>query len=532
MSKVTPRNSSVKTGVRASTAKPKPAQAPKPEPVKDVKSVEPAKVTPEQQASSVKDVTKDQPETSKKASKKSPMLKENFRIYIKRVLKVIREQTPSDKEANYSMSTSAVSVIDSIVRSVASEIAEHARNICISGKRSTVSMKDIHFGMDVVFADNSLREIVSKDRDVVVASVPKTKDSQPKRREFQYGLLFSVSLAEKIIRNHKMLNLNVSSAAPIALTRCLEALTRVILTAAVKEVSEDGKSRIEPVYLFRSINNAENASLASFFSRLNMKFYKVGVMPNIEPELLPVKKSKKAKKSKSRAAESLPEGSTEQPIKKKKRHAPGSLRVKDIKESQKEVDLLLQKAPFERVVRGYISQLVSSTSKHFGDGVIEILQQFVEDNIIELFINAQKLALHAERHTVRDTDVRMAWELCSGAVKIPLLNSDFVFPPAVEADGPTMDSIGDCGIQHLATRAGVVRKGNAIHAETRLFMFSLLMDVVRNAFFRVEHRGAVTITEDDIRFAFQMCGCKYLFFTQKKTKKAKKIIDEVQACSE
>lgn len=107
--------------------------------------------------------------------------------------------------------------------------------------------------------------------------------------------------------------------------------------------------------------------------------------------------------------------------------------------------------------------------------------------------------------------------------------NDTPIPPAPEGGDAedekapvSMRTIGNSGIEHLATRAAVIRKGNDIHDEVRRFIQSLLERVMYFATLRVNHRNAVTITEEDIRFAFRTQGVNYLFYRYKKSKKAKK----------
>ena len=92
---------------------------------------------------------------------------------------------------------------------------------------------------------------------------------------------------------------------------------------------------------------------------------------------------------------------------KRRRHfRSGTVALREIRKLQKGTDLLIGKAPFNRVVHQVAEARMNDV--RFQAGAVEALQHTAEDFLIELFEEAQVAALHAKRVTVMDKDIRLA----------------------------------------------------------------------------------------------------------------------------
>lgn len=482
---------------------------------------------------------------SKKKKAKRHGSGENFDTYIKKVLKKVCAAKLQDAKT-INLSGPASATLNGILKVVANEVATIARSKCSEVNRSTVTSKDIRFGADNIFADKDLNDIVTQNIDHVknpereaakqlreeakkAGTTPPPSNQAPARRESQLGMHISVSVVENIIRDSNSCKLHVSSGASPALAWILENFVRYILEHAVEQVISNKKVTMKPRHIFIAVNS--NEKLSTVFKSLNIRFYGVGVMPGINEKLIPskeekAKQQKRRKKAAKEKAETKVEGA--EGTKKTKRNLPGAKALKDIHRAQEQTGLLIRKGPFDSVVRQYlISRVIENTNTksstyHFSDSIIEIIQQFVEDQVISLFNQAQETAIVAGRKGVTAIDVRFVWQHFAGHEKVPFIVGEDETPE--EEDKVDMRTINNCGIEALATRGAVGRKGSCIHPEVRHYIQSLLSVLLRSAILNVNMRGAVTITDVDIRHAFETFGVHYIFYRFKKAKKAKKVV--------
>lgn len=530
----------------------------------------------------------------KKVSRKYGAAGISLGTYIKKVLK--RESREGEKgekgdseKKTVNISNAAVAGIDQIVKSIARTVASHARDNCCEAKHSIVSVNDVMFGASITFpvklhsvifqnasrieevTDRLRKEAEEKEKAKESAKaegqssgtsaqtsahpVPAdAADKKPSRREAQYNLVFSVSGAEKFLRDFQTTKLSVSNEAPVYLALFMENFAALLIRESVAEVRQYKKVNMKPVHIFRAIEG--NEILAPFFKRLNIKLHGVGVVPHIFEELVPTKEEKNARYKKRAHAKAAAEGQQAEgatpaqgaPAKKPKRHLPGTKALRYIKDSQGKTGLLMQKAPFDRVVREHIIpevckeigvEYTDRSKYHFRDSMVEVIQQFVEDSAIELLKDSQSIAIHCTRHGLNGSDVELAWKLAYK--NVPFLQveasasaegeqgsssspSSSTSPATSEtAETPAdavinMHHIGNCSIEHLATRGGVVRKGSSIHDVIRAFIKSILFEVLKYAITRVHYRRAVTINDSDIRFALSQVGVNYIFHREKSSK--------------
>jgi histone H3 len=89
-----------------------------------------------------------------------------------------------------------------------------------------------------------------------------------------------------------------------------------------------------------------------------------------------------------------------------RRYRPGSRALRDIRKYQRSGDLLIKKAPFQRLVR----QICEGFTKglRFQGQAILALQEASEAFLVELFEITNLLALHANRVTIMIKDMKLA----------------------------------------------------------------------------------------------------------------------------
>ncbi len=120
------------------------------------------------------------------------------------------------------------------------------------------------------------------------------------------------------------------------------------------------------------------------------------------------KKSKRGSKGKGRSKKGKRKNAPAKGgvVKRKHRWRPGTVAMRDIRRYQKSTKCLMQRAPFQRLVRslakGYNSEL------RFQASSLAALQEATEAYVVGLFEDVNLCALHAGRVTVMTRDMHLA----------------------------------------------------------------------------------------------------------------------------
>lgn len=88
------------------------------------------------------------------------------------------------------------------------------------------------------------------------------------------------------------------------------------------------------------------------------------------------------------------------------RYRPGTVALREIRRYQKSTELLIRKAPFQRLVRE-IAQNYKSDLR-FQTSAIEAMQESCEAYLIGVFEDTNLCALHAKRVTIFPKDIQLA----------------------------------------------------------------------------------------------------------------------------
>ena len=104
------------------------------------------------------------------------------------------------------------------------------------------------------------------------------------------------------------------------------------------------------------------------------------------------------------------------PVKKRRRHRPGTVALLEIRKFQHSTDLLMRKAPFRRLVReitngdkgGFHDSIASGTGLRFEPAAILALQEASEDYLVHLFMDINLEAIHAKRTGIQVKDMQLA----------------------------------------------------------------------------------------------------------------------------
>ena len=92
--------------------------------------------------------------------------------------------------------------------------------------------------------------------------------------------------------------------------------------------------------------------------------------------------------------------------KKARRFKAGTVTLREIKRYQKSVDMLLPRAPFQRLVRSITTEM--DHQLRFQSQALQALQEASEAYIVGLFEDTNLCAIHAKRVTVQKKDMDLA----------------------------------------------------------------------------------------------------------------------------
>lgn len=95
--------------------------------------------------------------------------------------------------------------------------------------------------------------------------------------------------------------------------------------------------------------------------------------------------------------------------KRKIRFKPGTVALREIKRYQKSTQLLLPRAPFQRLVRGLCGNYDSDL--RFQAQALIALQEAAEAYLVGIFEDSNLCAIHANRVTVQKKDMLLAYRI-------------------------------------------------------------------------------------------------------------------------
>lgn len=101
------------------------------------------------------------------------------------------------------------------------------------------------------------------------------------------------------------------------------------------------------------------------------------------------------------------DGSAVKP-KKAHRFRPGTVALREIRRYQKSTELLLRKAPFQRLVREVMRDYSRNDDLRIQGSALSALQEAAETYLVGLFDDSNLLAIHCKRVTIMPKDIQLA----------------------------------------------------------------------------------------------------------------------------
>jgi histone H3 len=92
-------------------------------------------------------------------------------------------------------------------------------------------------------------------------------------------------------------------------------------------------------------------------------------------------------------------------VKRPHRFKPGTVALREIRRFQKSTELLIPKAPFQRLVKEIVNEIEPDTRMSLQG--LEMLRCDAENFLVAMYEKAQVQAIHAKRVTVMSKDIRL-----------------------------------------------------------------------------------------------------------------------------
>jgi histone H3 len=96
-------------------------------------------------------------------------------------------------------------------------------------------------------------------------------------------------------------------------------------------------------------------------------------------------------------------------VKRSHRWRPGTVALREIRKYQKGTELLIQKAPFQRLVRELAT--LQKEGLRFQSSAVAAIQEATESYVISLLADTNLCAIHTRRVTIQPKDVQLALRL-------------------------------------------------------------------------------------------------------------------------
>jgi histone H3 len=93
-------------------------------------------------------------------------------------------------------------------------------------------------------------------------------------------------------------------------------------------------------------------------------------------------------------------------MKKPHHYRPGTVTIREIRKYQKNTDLLIRKAPFQRLVKEIATDFKSNLRMQ--STALLALQEASEAYLVRLFEDSNDCAIHAKHVTIMPKDIRLA----------------------------------------------------------------------------------------------------------------------------
>jgi histone H2A len=411
-----------------------------------------------------------------------------FNTYIHQTLKGVHPDT------NIAKSTSMQ--LDVFMKIFSARLASVAIQVAHGAGRHTVSVKDVETAVNIVLPGELCKNALTHG-DKALEAYDTSDTSKTKNKAARSGLSFPPHISEKFLRQQGSAaqiaasKLSVAQRAPVYMAAVIEYLAAAILELGGNEALSSKRQTINVRHLFLATHT--NQEIVNLLDSLTVNWLGGGVVPFIHESLVPTKEKQRKLAAKRRKARKE-NGTTPTPGNARK-SLPGSKAMRDIRRYQKTFGLLERKEHFKRFVKEQAEHHWNSDEEkvHFGAGVVDYMQLFIEDRISAVYRDAVSAMAHAGRETVEPRDIEFVWS--------------FIRPTGVDSHTDVgVDNLAEPGLHRLASRGGVKRISRDCYPVIRDIMAFYVSRLLRASFLLMQRQKVKTITLHFLRRGASMVG--------------------------
>ncbi len=393
--------------------------------------------------------------------------------------------------------------MNAIVNIIARGIAEQAGSLTRDNNKKTISSREIQTAMRLLLPGELAKHAVSAGTKAVTRYTSAWKKGTRTERA---RLIFPVPRAERAIRVYGTSSeiSRVGAGAPVYLAGVLQYIATDIVMSAGRYATDDSKRTITVPHLYKAFKN--DVYLDELMDVFNIELMGGGVLPDIHVELLPTIEEKKKhaaqrRKAKKERGEQADDGETSD-VGSGRSHKflPGTVALRNIRKYQGTNDLLLQKAPFIRLVRDISSDY--KTDVRYNKDTLIAIQHYIEQKIVRMYETANNLAIFAGRTTVDYKDIQFAVRMKDEAIMEIVGNRRQILRAKIHG-------ISRGGFERLSQRGGVKRKTVETYDEMKGYMKFVMHKVIKGAITMMEHQRKRTVSVDHVRTALDVQGVSF-----------------------
>jgi histone H2B len=289
--------------------------------------------------------------------------KKRTRFYYAHITKVLNAI-----DEGFGITLDARSQLNGAVCHISTKLSEIAKKFAVSGKKKTVSPKQIQSAIKLFFTGEYFLKII-RDADKAVILYSGSEKSFLNRQS-RSGILIPPSVTERFLRDFGSSSMYVSENAPIYLASIIETISKTLLEGCIQFAKKAKHKRITIRDLYLSLKN--NQQIDGFFETNGIRFIRGGVVPYVNEEVMKRSKSKKV--------------------------------IMEVNRLQNNDDELpFCKIPFERGVR-----LLIPKGMKVSKDVFITLQYYIKRELINLLVSSNEIAVHCGRMKLKPDDMDLA----------------------------------------------------------------------------------------------------------------------------
>ncbi len=404
-----------------------------------------------------------------------------FNTYIHKTLKQVLPTT------NIAKATSMQ--LDVFMKIFAARLASVAIQVAHGAGRRTVSVEDVETAVQLILPSELCKNALAAGIKAL-AAYDSSATNKTKNKAARSGLQFPPHISEKFLRlqssaaHSAASKLSVAQGAPVYMAAVIEYLAGELLSLGGNQTLDSKRQTINIRHLFLATSGS--SEISQLLENLSVNWLGGGIVPGIHPSLIPSKEKQRKLAAKRRKARKE-NGTTPTPGTVRKA-LPGTKAMREIRRYQRSSGLLQRKEHFKRFVKEQAKSHWGNEEEkvHFGAGVMEYLQLFVEDQIAKVFREGVRAMAHASRETVELRDIEFVWS--------------FVCPKGVDnhTDIGT-DHLAEPGLHRLASRGGVKRISQTCYPLIRDIMAFYVSRLLHASFLLMQRQKVKTITLQFLR---------------------------------